>query len=57
MRKQVQDARPVIGSVENFKRRRALPNAGNDMQFFDRALAMKKLQEFIFIPKNVAKDR
>ena len=57
MKKQMSENRPVIENVENFKRRRALPNFGFDTHFFDRALEMKKLQELVFIPKNAAKNR
>ncbi len=47
-------------SVENSKRRRALPPLPLIMgegRFFDRILSTKKIQELVFIPKNVAKNR
>ena len=47
-------------NVENHKRRRALPPlpapAGH-AKFFDRLLSSRKVQEFIFITKAVARNR
>ena len=57
MKKQMSEIRPMIDNVENYKRRRALPNFGFDTHFFDRVMAMKKLQELVFIPKSAAKNR
>ena len=57
MRKQMNEVRQMVANVENFKRRRALPHFGNEQQFFDRVLEMKKLQELVFITKAVAKTR
>ena len=51
-------------SVENFKRRRALPacpgsspDLAGDTRFFNRLLITRKEQEFVFITKAVAKNR
>ena len=47
-------------NVENHKRRRALPplpSLGGDAKFFDRLLSSRKVQEFIFITKAVARNR
>jgi hypothetical protein len=41
-------------TIENFKRRRALP--GNH-KFFDRILSVRKIQDLVFITKNTAKNR
>ena len=46
--------------VENFKRRRALPPlpslAGSET-FFNRVLSLRKIRDFVFITKAVAKNR
>lgn len=52
----------VEQSVENFKRRRALPIPGlasidKEMLFFDRILSVKRLKDFVFITKAEAKTR
>ena len=47
----------VVANVENCKRRRALPHFAGDFHFFDRVLAMKKLEDFVFITKAAAKSR
>ena len=47
----------VVSNVENGKRRRALPHFTSDLQFFDRVLAMKKLDDFVFISKTAARNR
>ena len=68
MRKRVEElmmgerAYLVEQSVENFKRRRALPSPNlasidKEMMFFDRILNVKRLKEFIFITKAEAKAR
>ena len=47
-------------NVENHKRRRALPplpSLMGDAKFFDRLLSSRKVQEFIFITKAVARNR
>ena len=47
-------------NVENHKRRRALPplpSLGSDAKFFDRLLSSRKMQEFVFITKAVARNR
>ena len=41
-------------SIENFKRRRALPGQA---RFFERILNVRKIQELVFITKTVAKNR
>ena len=46
-------------SVENFKRRRALPLASSfsdDLCFFDRVLSVKKIRELVFITRAAAKN-
>ena len=43
--------------VENFKRRRALPPLPTGTSFFNRLLSMRKMKEFVFITKAVAKNR
>ena len=47
----------AVSNVENDKRRRALPHFAGDLQFFDRVLAMKKLEDFVFITKTAARNR
>ena len=44
-------------SVENFKRRRALPAMPGSAKFFDRILSVRKIQELVFITKTAAKNR
>ena len=47
-------------SIENFKRRRALPplpGMDGENKFFDRILSVRKIQELVFITKTVAKNR
>ena len=44
-------------SVENFKRRRALPAMPSDVKFFERILSIQKMQELVFITKTAAKNR
>lgn len=44
-------------SIENFKRRRALPAMPSDSKFFDRILSVRKIQELVFITKTAAKNR
>ena len=47
-------------SVENFKRRRALPplpGMEGEFKFFERILNMRKMQELVFITKTAAKNR
>ena len=44
-------------SLENFKRRRALPAMPGDFKFFERILSVRKMQELVFITKTVAKNR
>ena len=44
-------------SLENFKRRHALPAMPENSKFFDRILSVRKIQELVFITKNAAKDR
>ena len=44
-------------SVENFKRRRALPAMPSDSKFFERILSVRKVQELVFITKTAAKHR
>ena len=47
-------------SVENFKRRRALPampGFSEDAKFFHRILNVRKIQELVFITKTAAKNR
>ena len=44
-------------TLENFKRRRALPAMPGDVKFFDRILSIRKMQELVFITKTVAKNR
>ena len=47
-------------SIENFKRRRALPpwpGSGGEAKFFERILSIRKVQEFVFITKTAAKNR
>ena len=53
----VNEFHQVVSNVENFKRRRAHTHFANDLQFFDRVLAMKKLDDFVFITKTAAKSR
>ena len=43
-------------SVENFKRRRALPLSGQS-KFFEKILNVRKVQELVFITKTVARNR
>ncbi len=46
-------------SVENFKRRRALPSVStetDDFDFFERVLSVKKIREFVFITRAAAKN-
>ena len=64
MKKDIYEARfaasefhQVVTNVENYKRRRALPHFASDFQFFERVLAMKKLEDFVFITKTAAKNR
>ena len=48
------------GSIENFKRRRALPampGFSDDAKFFERILSVRKIQELVFITKTAAKNR
>ncbi len=47
------------GCVENDKRRRALPPLSNfaESKFFDRLLSVKRVREFVFIPKAVGRGR
>ena len=45
------------GSVENFKRRRALPAMPSDSKFFERILSVRKIQDLVFITKTAAKHR
>lgn len=47
----------VVANVENYKRRRARPHFANDLLFFNRVLAMKKLEDCVFISKTAAKNR
>ncbi len=44
-------------SVENSKRRRALPAMPGDFKFFERILSVRKMQELVFITKTAAKNR
>ena len=44
-------------SLENFKRRRALPAMPADMKFFQRILSVRKMQELVFVTKTAAKHR
>ena len=47
-------------NVENHKRRRALPplpSLAGDAKFFERLLSSRKMQEFVFITKAVARNR
>jgi hypothetical protein len=44
-------------SVENDKRRRALPAMPEDSKFFERILSVRKIQELVFITKTAAKNR
>ncbi len=44
-------------SIENFKRRRALPAMPTDAKFFERILSVRKIQELVFITKTAAKNR
>ena len=44
-------------SIENFKRRRALPAMPGDSKFFERILSVRKIQELVFITKTAAKNR
>ena len=53
-------------NIENSKRRQALPawpagrplpSFAGDAKFFDRLLSVRKMHEFIFITKAVAKNR
>ena len=48
-------------SIENFKRRRALPTFSSlDMSsrlFFERVLSVRKIREMVFIPKAQARSR
>jgi len=44
-------------SLENFKRRRALPAMPGDLKFFERILSVRKVQELVFVPKTAAKHR
>lgn len=46
-------------SLENFKRRRALPSiaaTSGDLCFFERLLSVKKIREFVFITRAAAKN-
>ena len=46
--------------VENFKRRRALPqfsDFNSHSKFFDQLLSVKKIQELVFITKAAARSR
>ena len=44
----------AVSNVENYKRQRSLsPNS----EFFEKVLAMKKLQDFVFITKTAARGR
>ena len=48
------------GSVENGKRRRALPalpSISGEAKFFARILSVRKIQELVFITKTAAKNR
>lgn len=49
--------RQAVTNVENGKRRRALPHFATDFQFFERVLAMKRLEDFVFITKTAARNR
>jgi hypothetical protein len=47
-------------SIENFKRRRALPpipGLDGEIKFFERILSVRKVQDLVFITKTVAKNR
>lgn len=47
-------------TIENFKRRRALPPAPIDdgsMMFFERILCVKKIRELVFITRAKARTR
>ena len=48
-------------SIENFKRRRALPTFSsldmNSRLFFERVLSVRKIREMVFIPKALARSR
>jgi hypothetical protein len=44
-------------SLENFKRRHALPAMPGDAKFFERILSVRKIQELVFITKTAAKNR
>jgi hypothetical protein len=47
-------------TIENFKRRRALPPAPVDdgsMMFFERILCVKKIRELVFITRAKARTR
>ena len=44
-------------SVENFKRRRALPAMPSDSKFFERILSVRKIQDLVFITKTASKNR
>jgi hypothetical protein len=50
------ETHPTGFSIENFKRRRALPPQG-DAKFFDRILSVRKISELVFISKSAAKNR
>jgi hypothetical protein len=48
------------GSIENYKRRRALPampGFSDDLKFFEKILNVRKIQELVFITKTAAKNR
>ena len=58
MRKQERNEfHQMVSNVENDKRRRALPHFAGDLHFFERVLAMKKLNDFVFITKTAARNR
>lgn len=55
-RAEIRETHPTGFSIENFKRRRALPQQ-NDSKFFDRILSVRKISEMVFVTKSAAKNR
>ncbi len=58
MKKNIMARSRFHSSVENFKRRKALPSIADngDFCFFERVLSVKKIREFVFITRAAAKN-